>query len=967
MGRQMFANGGAAFPDLSGDGNVTQKDILIGRGVIPMQDGGMAPMPAPAAPGPQMMPPGLPAIDPGSVDINEAAQGAMQQGINPAELEGMLTQYASQMDDIENAEDYETVINGIRGDTAPIEQRYQELAQVVGPEDSQATPESVLTLLQPVMQIAAVDQGIGGLAAEEMSAPIEGAMAEGIMSTVNMGAPEAPAQVPGGPAPVNFNQGGPVAYMQAGGDPRLGQIYQDKQKVYGDILGMADQEAELADQKSMTQAQMLFDVAQGALMFATPGERNMSPAERLAQSFQPVLGNISARAGDLQKFKQSQKKEKRALNLSALGAAENQLAFELKVDADNKAMAAEQAWKSGERAEDRAHELLKMDRTFAFNKEENESNQSFQMRLANRKIEAQDLLQRLQGAQSQSDIALRGRLQNELAQINNAFQRTMQSDRFDFTTSERLDTQGYQDAVREQQFTNQQALIALEFDNSQQSILLKDRLQKENDQLAREFTKTIKTMDFENVLQRDGILNGYELGRMDYGHDLNLALQDHNAAIAKEARLSEQVFEASERALERAYRTSERVSSQDFEKALRVELKGMDFEQADIDREIARINRGFDEALALRGADQKDTSLLLQERAQTLDEVYKAGMLSLEEQALNAVKVGSDAKTNTLSFLTNPERLTAYAEDSLGDETALFEQALNDYVKPSYTWNGTSFVKTAAPGLARQITDALNTRVANGYEIPNIAGYTASKANEPQGGNGTDALNTGTLEVGSTEFKQGLYNTQTGVQYDSPLWEQVPLNIVDREVAYQRATGPAEITTRIANVVTEYGREILGLPAMSAENRELVTASKDMDNLREKINQELINWQDDRVLKTTQDALRNLARDLTPGTFKSDEAVSATLDAIKGQMGSAFEKYAKRDPLINPAAEGKFDQGQITAARARTDEITSLMAEVIAMENIYNQYLETLTPGGPQGGTSNVNSARQMINEMVGK
>ena len=154
---------------------------------------------------------------------------------------------------------------------------------------------------------------------------------------------------------------------------------------------------------------------------------------------------------------------------------------------------------------------------------------------------------------------------------------------------------------------------------------------------------------------------------------------------------------------------------------------------------------------------------------------------------------------------------------------------------------------------------------------------------------------------------------------------------------------------------------------MSAENRELVTASKDMDNLREKINQELINWQDDRVLKTTQDALRGLAKDLTPGAFKSDEAVSATLDAIKGQMGSAFEKYAKRDPLFNPAAEGKFDEKQVLAARARTDEITSLMAEVIAMENIYNQYLETLTPGVPLVGTSNVNSARQMIREMVGK
>ena len=40
MDRQMFRNGGAAFPDLSGDGRVTQKDVLMGRGVIPMQQGG---------------------------------------------------------------------------------------------------------------------------------------------------------------------------------------------------------------------------------------------------------------------------------------------------------------------------------------------------------------------------------------------------------------------------------------------------------------------------------------------------------------------------------------------------------------------------------------------------------------------------------------------------------------------------------------------------------------------------------------------------------------------------------------------------------------------------------------------------------------------------------------------------------------------------------------------------------------
>ena len=66
---------------------------------------------------------------------------------------------------------------------------------------------------------------------------------------------------------------------------------------------------------------MLFDIARGALAFATPGDA-MSPAERLAQVAQPVLGNIGARAGELQKFKQGQEQEQRALKLRALESAE---------------------------------------------------------------------------------------------------------------------------------------------------------------------------------------------------------------------------------------------------------------------------------------------------------------------------------------------------------------------------------------------------------------------------------------------------------------------------------------------------------------------------------------------------------------------------------------------------------------------------------------------------------------------
>ncbi len=228
--------------------------------------------------GRQMFANGGPAMPQPEMGMDQMAMMAQEQGVDPAQLQGALEMAQGQMQQIDNAENYEQVINGIRGDQQPIEARYAELTSVVGQEDSQATPESVLTLLQPVMQMAAVDQGIGGLAAEEMTAPIEGPMAEGIMSTVGMGEPD----------PVNFSQGGPVIHMAEGGEPksyenRLNDIYQAKSNVMANILGTEDREAALADQRRMTQAQMLFDIAQGGLALASPTERSMSFGERLAR------------------------------------------------------------------------------------------------------------------------------------------------------------------------------------------------------------------------------------------------------------------------------------------------------------------------------------------------------------------------------------------------------------------------------------------------------------------------------------------------------------------------------------------------------------------------------------------------------------------------------------------------------------------------------------------------------------
>jgi hypothetical protein len=262
--------------------------------------------------GRQMFANGGPAMPQPEMGMDQMAMMAQEQGVDPAQLQGALEMAQGQMQQIDNAENYEQVINGIRGDQQPLEARYAELTSVVGQEDSQATPESVLTLLQPVMQMAAVDQGIGGLAAEEMTAPIEGPMAEGIMSTVGMGEPD----------PVNFSQGGPVIHKAEGGQVQtLKDIYNARLPFFEEVYTKGDRAEALDDQKRMTKSQILFDIAQGGLALASPTGRNMSFAERLATSFNPVVGNIGARTAELEKFKRAQEAEERQIRLAALGSA----------------------------------------------------------------------------------------------------------------------------------------------------------------------------------------------------------------------------------------------------------------------------------------------------------------------------------------------------------------------------------------------------------------------------------------------------------------------------------------------------------------------------------------------------------------------------------------------------------------------------------------------------------------------
>ena len=888
MARQMFARGGYV------------QRFQEGGPAMPMQGG--APMM-----------PGMPVPDRAQLEqmpMDQVMGAAQQSGIDPAQLEQMLGQMAGQFGNLDEAQDYAQVMDAIRGDQAPIEARRQELAGLVGPEDANATPESVLTLVQPVMMMAAVDQGIGGLAAEQMSTPVEGPMAEGIMS---MAMPqEAPAAAPmpgpGGPAPANFRYGGPVVAMQDGGDPqdRLAQMYQARLPLYQSVLGEQDREAAIAEQKNMTQAQMLFDIAQAGLAFATPGERaGMTPAERLSQAFIPALGNISTRAGEFQKYKQGLASEERALKLAALQSAET--GFEAQVEREARA---------AEGAATRAHDLLKQSNQFTFEMGQTERAQDFQQSLQDQKAALELSLRQLQGAQSQADILLRGDIEKEVARL--------------------------QGEIRANQ--------------------------------AR--------VDFENQLARDNVLNGYELEQMERGQQFDLALADHKGAIDLRNQEHQQTFTAAQNALDRAQREGLQLNDQTFRRLMQEELNAFNLSEADKNRAIENARLALDQYYRENNIEISRGQLDVAVAAQALDEKYKLGKLAIDQAAANAVRLGSESKTNQITYLTDPARLQAYANDTLGDQTAQFEQALLDYLTPTETWDGSKFVYSAAPGLSRQIIGALDARVNAGLPIPTVPGYSAPEAGAGTGtatgtpagaatgapagtaAGTTTADETALPAFDSPQFKQMLFTPTEGVIIDSPAWDVIPLEIFMKDTDYVEATGLMSAPQRLSNFFTEVLREPLSGAPMSAEGVNLTRADVDLNLLKEAILREMNNWSDDRVLMTSQNAMRSALAGMSPGVWRSDERARSVLEGAQKELERAFSLVANVDPEYNPQARGMYSQDQVTRSRMRGNAIRSLLAETRAFRIAYDQYLESIRPGGAVT-PSGVDETRSLIRSMI--
>ena len=221
-----------------------------------------------------------------AADAVGSMAGVAKQMAGPMVQQGIAGVMQDMTKGVKSAKNYEQAMNAFRGDQKSVGERRKELGGIVGMKDAKKTPESVLTLVQPVMEMreikerSDVDRGIGQVAEKAMDTPVEGKMAQGIMQ------------------PLKLKPGGPVS---------LRDYYEKNLPIIQDIYGDTGAEA-----RKDALGQFLLSAAAPAGLAVARGEMDIGEA---LMATLPVLAQTGAQA------KAATRKEKLAQRDAALKMA----------------------------------------------------------------------------------------------------------------------------------------------------------------------------------------------------------------------------------------------------------------------------------------------------------------------------------------------------------------------------------------------------------------------------------------------------------------------------------------------------------------------------------------------------------------------------------------------------------------------------------------------------------------------
>ena len=704
--RQMFANGGKVIPDDAKGLQALAKerpDVVRKMGFQAMQEGGLAGL---------MSQQDMAATPMGSPPMDQPPMAAQQQ-LDPNIIMGALQTASETTGDLEQAPDFQSMMNQFSGEDKSEEERRDDLASIVGPEDAAQTPDSVLALVTPIVQISMAEEGIAPMARDAMDTPVEGDMAGGIMSMTGAG----------NEPPENFKYGGevrrrgdedPVLKFEKAGvvpdalskfdfEQNIGQVAQDLLPTFQKFMPATDPET----QRNRLQSDILFDIANTALAFSAPmqGEKKgLSPVERLALAAQTtqLLPKIQARTA---KAAEDTKKIEAAQKAGALQAA---IGLET---AREKSLAA-QSLATIKEINENARKISEL----SFKKKENVSNREHEADLAQKKRALEMDLQKLKGRQDINSINSKAIYEEALQRLKGEQQIVQLGIKQD-TELEKINLE-YEKKTGLAGVNNRAAMARLNKD-----LTAKKGIADANNETKLEIANNLnksKELIADNRLQFDKKVQEEKLNQLDIENANALIELNLKKAELQRKKLKDYLDNQTEAAkINLARRKLEeydlRIAElKEFETLSDVERKNKEFEFKKVQENNLNIFRNNDLQI------------------KRFKNVLENKKLIIEKNASDLTKFGTSLEGRTLSIISNETTLKKYADGTLDKQTTNDVNALvTSYISPKTVYDEeTKSFKTVTSKLPPEYINAAKQRGARGLTIPDLTGLTDTKKTE---------------------------------------------------------------------------------------------------------------------------------------------------------------------------------------------------------------------------------------------
>jgi len=833
--------------------------------------------------GPTTAPSPMPAAQAVSGDM--AAQLQATEQMASREMEAAGAQYVDNMiSGLDNAEDTEEVINAIRGNQKPIEDRYQELAGIVGLQDAQATPESVLALVQPTMMMTeqgAMDTGIGELVqnltgdiAMETDTGEPTPMGQGI-GELMMGGAEPVQQYANGGIVQKFKLGGapqlinsPFAQALQGYNPmtdyspaQLKTEYEARLPLYEQLLG------DTANRQKQAQSKLSFDIAKAGLALAS----GVDPTTGQTMTGQPLGAQIARAAMPVaqsaQEAGQIVAEAGRGAKVAALQAAEQAQQQRLEqVGEERRALAAagsqsllsSQDFQQRSFLQDDAQQFqetqLGLDRDLT--RDMTVSNQEHEVNLSNMQREANESL-----------TTLRGQIDQDLANLNNEAR------------------------------TKLQELIG---DQSIEQLIQDGEIKKVLTEMTNENRLQIQTLIGEDAMARliESGNQAEKLFELETARRINEIELDQENTLARMAKQQDYNLESY-----RHVKNHEYVLHIDNLKARREEMDRrlgggggfFGFWTDPTVAELAADNQKFGQAYQLRQEFLNDQYRALDARIQqdalrlradryTAEQALAMATLAqreriaaLQSMANSQFSFGETQKGILLDLISNTDTMARYGNGTLDPQTTSFvDTALSVMANPVTSYNpATGETTREQPFLPRGVVESLRMRQSNGLPTPFGNFAKGGEAKKMQSGGPTSDYDRVFEAFGIGPQRQPVREEDI----------ELPARIIEPGVDLTKGTGLFRGPREAIRGVTSYAKEVGdvvglgGFEPVFGETAEATTQLTTLGNVTQRFIRESVGG---RALK---DEIQALAEELAkPEGIQTRERTYEKLVNMRNQL-----------------------------------------------------------------------------------